>query len=91
MLFSKLSVSVLLSLLLALGVGISQAHSHDGHEAEECIFSVVQITNLAIASEIVPFISVPINTCQPIAYTESVLCSLRAISQARAPPFLTSK
>ncbi len=90
MLFSRLSVSVLLSLLLALGVGISQAHSHDGHEAEECIFSVVQITNLAIASEIVPFISVPINTYQPIVYTESVLCSLRAMSRARAPP-LTSK
>lgn len=90
MLFSRLSVAVLLSLLLALGAGISQAHSHDGHEAEQCIFSVAQTTSFTIAPDSVFFILGSNSTQQAIALTEPCTCSLRTTSQPRAPP-LTSK
>ena len=49
--FSKVSSALLLGFLLMIGLGLSVAHSHEGHEESECAFVVVQNAESNLAQE----------------------------------------
>jgi len=40
--YPKLPATILLCLLLVIGLGLSEAHSHEGHEESDCAFAIVQ-------------------------------------------------
>jgi hypothetical protein len=95
MLFSRLSAAIFLSLLFALGTGLSQAHSHDSvgahdgygsHDAEQCVYSVVQSTSLTIAPDSLIFASITDSKSQTATASGSVICPLILFAHARAPP-----
>ncbi|MGB1158714.1 MAG: hypothetical protein ACPG3V_04890 [Porticoccaceae bacterium] len=84
--FSKLTISLLLSLALILGAGLSAAHSHDGHEEDECAYSVVQHNSASVAA-LPEFSFVTLNyQNHPPSRPQTLIHGPRTAFLARAPP-----
>jgi len=84
--FSKFSVALLLSLVLALGAGLTIAHSHDGHDESHCVFSVAQNTVTASASACPQLIISTNLVYRPTAESQDTTASQSTGFLPRAPP-----
>ena len=84
--FTKLTVSLLLSLSLILGTGLSAAHSHDGHHEDQCAYSVVQQSGALVAA-VPEFSFALLNQANQLPSRPQILVhEPRALFLARAPP-----
>lgn len=84
--FSKLTVSLLFSLALILGAGLSAAHTHDGHEEDECAYSVVQ-HNSALVAAVPEFNFVTLSyPNHPLSRPQRLTHGPKAQFLPRAPP-----
>jgi hypothetical protein len=85
--FSRLLGVVLLSLILGLSAALSAAHSHDGHKAEQCNFSVVQSGSLIVAADCQSEYIASDNLAPTLFNIDATVFAPRVIFYARAPPF----
>jgi hypothetical protein len=80
-------LAVALCLTIGLGPVVAHAHSHDGHQEEDCSVTVFQHSSVAVTTDIIK-IKVAAATAPNIIQTKhAVISSIRACQHARAPPY----